>query len=132
MQSTTQSKAPTNKKSKKKKIPCSFEPKTSTYIKRPKHKKPVIDTQHAKEPVATANILESLDTSNLLEEVANQPLTAAIEKADENVVEEKMYNDVGITFIAATTFDQVMEEAKSDLEFIPNDEIMSISKDDDE
>ncbi|GKD39559.1 hypothetical protein Tco_1259766 [Tanacetum coccineum] len=52
-------------------------------------------------------------------------------KANEHV-EDQMDTDVEITFMGATVLDQVMEEVESDLEFMPNDEIMSISGDDDD
>ncbi|GJU21768.1 hypothetical protein Tco_1155110, partial [Tanacetum coccineum] len=55
----------------------------------------------------------------------------SIFRADENVVEEKMDNDFEITFMGTMAFDQVMEEAESNLKSMPNDEIMSIFGDDD-
>ncbi|GKG20703.1 hypothetical protein Tco_0380504 [Tanacetum coccineum] len=69
MQSTTQSKAPNDKKSKKKKIQSLFYPKT-----------------------ATADILESLDASDVAEEVANHPSTDAIKK--EKVVKIRVTPDL--------------------------------------
>ncbi|GKB47614.1 hypothetical protein Tco_0898367, partial [Tanacetum coccineum] len=75
VQSSTQSKAPTNKKLRKKKIPSSSEPKTSTYVRHPKQKKPVAETQHAEESWATADIIESLDASKPAKEVRSQPET---------------------------------------------------------
>ncbi|GKA26600.1 hypothetical protein Tco_0712709 [Tanacetum coccineum] len=75
VQSSTQSKAPTNKKLRKKKIPSSSKPKTSTYVRHPKQKKPVAETQHTEESWATADIIESLDASKPAEEVRSQPET---------------------------------------------------------
>ncbi|GJY37744.1 hypothetical protein Tco_0424108 [Tanacetum coccineum] len=74
----TQSKAPTNKCSKKKKIPSSSKPKTSSYVRCSKPKKPLAETQHAKEPMATVDTTKSLDACELAEEVAKQPSTTAI------------------------------------------------------
>ncbi|GJZ49574.1 hypothetical protein Tco_0603764 [Tanacetum coccineum] len=92
--SATQSKSPTDKRSKKKKITSSFKLNTSTYVRHSKFKKKVTETQHAEEPVATANTTKGIDAYELAEEV--------------------------------------MKEANSDLESLPDDEIMSISRDDDE
>ncbi|GKE97120.1 hypothetical protein Tco_1581975 [Tanacetum coccineum] len=55
VQLVTQPKAKTDKKSRKKKIPSSTQPKTSQVIRESSPPTQVADTQHAKEPVATAD-----------------------------------------------------------------------------
>ncbi|GKB99401.1 hypothetical protein Tco_0985538 [Tanacetum coccineum] len=102
-----------------------------------KPKKPLAETQHAKEPMATVDTTKSLDACELAEEVAKQPSTTAIKnehetKANENVVEDHMDTDAGITFMGATTPDKIIEEAESDVESMPDDEILFILGDDDE
>ncbi|GJR52041.1 hypothetical protein Tco_1402562 [Tanacetum coccineum] len=94
--SSTQPKATTSKKLRKKQNLPSFEPKTSTYVRRPKQKKTITETQHDEESRATAQITKGLDASNPAEEVANQPETASIEKVNENVKEDPMATDAGI------------------------------------
>ncbi|GJR36797.1 hypothetical protein Tco_1212481 [Tanacetum coccineum] len=106
VQSATQSKSSTNKKCRKNKITSSFEPNTSTYIRCPNPKKTVTETQYAEEPVAITDTTQSLDASKSAEELRSQPQTNVSEK--------------------------VMEEVESDLESMPDDEIMSISLDDNE
>nr|GFB33586.1 hypothetical protein [Tanacetum cinerariifolium]GFB33587.1 hypothetical protein [Tanacetum cinerariifolium] len=59
VQPVDQSKASTDKRSKKKKNTSSFEPKTSKIVKESHSKKQVIETQHAKESVATGCHQES-------------------------------------------------------------------------
>ncbi|GJV06356.1 hypothetical protein Tco_1344012 [Tanacetum coccineum] len=48
----------------------------------------------------------------------------------EQEMKDQVNDDVEITFMGATTFDQNMEEVESDVEFMPDDEIRSISGDD--
>ncbi|GJX37704.1 hypothetical protein Tco_0251007 [Tanacetum coccineum] len=111
---------------------------SGTTVQRPKQKKPVTETQHAEEPVATADTTQSLDASKFLTldvDLKNSRLCKDLQhpahEANEHV-EDQMDTDVEITFMGATVLDQVMEEVESDLEFMPNDEIMSISGDDDD
>ncbi|GJT77274.1 retrovirus-related pol polyprotein from transposon TNT 1-94 [Tanacetum coccineum] len=108
MQSATQSKAPTDKKSKKKKIPSSSEPKTSQYEQETK-----ID-ENMKDLLATYFGIPSLGNVEL-----NQ------------VIKEQQNDDAEITFIGTMTNDHIMEEAVSNVESMPDDEILSTSGDDD-
>ncbi|GKB76319.1 hypothetical protein Tco_0943214 [Tanacetum coccineum] len=55
VQSVVQPKVTTGRMYKKKKIPSSFEPKTSHYVKQSKSKETVADTQHVEESMVTAN-----------------------------------------------------------------------------
>ncbi|GJT39131.1 retrovirus-related pol polyprotein from transposon TNT 1-94 [Tanacetum coccineum] len=146
VQSATQSKAPTDKRSKKKKIPSSSEPKTSTFFKRSKPKKIVVETQRAEEPVATADTTKGLDASESKEEEHETKVDENIEdplatdsgihslgNVDlDQVMEEQKDDDAEITFMGTVTNDQIMEEAESDVESMLDDEILSISRDDDE
>ncbi|GJV14140.1 hypothetical protein Tco_1359463 [Tanacetum coccineum] len=147
-----QPKAPTGKKSKKKKIPSSSKSKTSHYVRRSKTKETVTDTQHAKDSMATADTIKSLDASELAEELRNQPEIVDATKVHETIVEEAVkdsfvidsgikslrnvnldelikdqkVDDAEITFVGSSPFDQEMVEADFDLESMPYDEIMSI------
>nr|GEU43242.1 hypothetical protein [Tanacetum cinerariifolium] len=146
MQSATQSKAPTDKRSKKKKIPSSFEPKTSTFVRRSKPKKTVAETQRAEEPMATTDTTKGLDASESTEEEHETKVDENIEdllatdsgicslgNVDlDQVMKEQKDDDAEITFMGTVTNDQIMEEAKSDVESMPDDETLSISRDDDE
>ncbi|GKC79089.1 hypothetical protein Tco_1129863, partial [Tanacetum coccineum] len=69
MHHVSQSKAKTNKRPKKKKIPSSFDPKVSKDVRVPSSKKPIDETQHAKETVAIADATQSIDASKLAEEL---------------------------------------------------------------
>ncbi|GJW87599.1 hypothetical protein Tco_0162939 [Tanacetum coccineum] len=89
VQYATQPKAPTDKKSKKKKNPSSSKP-TSTYVRHSKQKKPVVGLSIVEEPVATVDITISLEASKSAEDVANQPSTASIEKEHETLVDESL------------------------------------------
>ncbi|GKA39973.1 hypothetical protein Tco_0732566 [Tanacetum coccineum] len=55
MQHVTQYKAPTNKKTKRSRIPPSSKPKTSKVFRESPLKEPVADTQPTEEPVATTD-----------------------------------------------------------------------------
>ncbi|GJT54593.1 hypothetical protein Tco_0989647, partial [Tanacetum coccineum] len=172
----TQPKALTDKKSKKKKNLSSSKPNTSTYVRRFKQMKTVVETQHAEEPVATAETTQSLEASESADKVANWLETTAAKKIitpgvdpensrlckdlqhhaheiDENledplatdsgiqslgnvnldqVMEKQANNDAEITFMRVVPFDQVMKEANSNMESMPDDDIFSISRYDDE
>nr|GEW01761.1 hypothetical protein [Tanacetum cinerariifolium] len=80
----------------------------------------------------TDDIPKSLHAAKPTEEVANQHETAAIKKADENVEEDPMATDVGIISFGNLNLDQIIEDAEFDPESMPKDEIMSISRDDEE
>nr|GEU53192.1 retrovirus-related Pol polyprotein from transposon TNT 1-94 [Tanacetum cinerariifolium] len=67
-QPVTQSKAPTDLKTKKKKIPSSSQPKSPRKVRITLSKKQVTETQHAEVKVATADATKSLKASVLAEE----------------------------------------------------------------
>ncbi|GJX19598.1 reverse transcriptase domain-containing protein [Tanacetum coccineum] len=83
-----QSKASTDKKSKKKRKPPSSKPKTSKIVRESSPSIQVADTQHAEDPVTTVDATKGLDASELAEEKGNQPKTADAEKVLENIVNE--------------------------------------------
>ncbi|GJS28834.1 putative reverse transcriptase domain-containing protein, partial [Tanacetum coccineum] len=74
------SKATTDKKSKKKRNPPSFKPKTSKIFRESSLYTQVADTQHAEERVTTADATKGLDASESTEEQGNQPKTANAKK----------------------------------------------------
>ncbi|GJY91451.1 hypothetical protein Tco_0506647 [Tanacetum coccineum] len=164
MQHGVQSKASTDKKSKKKRNPPSSKPKTSKIVRESSQSTQVTDTQHAEEPVTTADATKGLDASESAEEQGNQPKTVDAEKvslgdvpldefgrADANLdADESPFNTKSETkFIGKevpkfiyngsqvnedanqgtgfSLFDQVMQEADSDLESMPGDKIESLS-----
>ncbi|GJR24267.1 hypothetical protein Tco_0972794, partial [Tanacetum coccineum] len=116
MQSVVQPKAPTGKKSKKKKIASSSDPKTLHRVSKSKSNETVDEAQHAEKLVATADTPKGLDASESAEDVDF-----------EQEMKDQVNDDVEITFLGATAFDQNMEEVESDVEFMPDDEIRSIS-----
>ncbi|GJW84586.1 retrovirus-related pol polyprotein from transposon TNT 1-94 [Tanacetum coccineum] len=80
VQHVTQSKATTNLKTKKKRIPPSSKPKSPYKFRVILPKKQVVETQHAKVTVATADVTKSLVASKLAEEQGNQLSAADAEK----------------------------------------------------
>nr|GEV98073.1 hypothetical protein [Tanacetum cinerariifolium] len=81
-QPVTQSKAPTDLKTKKNKIPSFSQPKSPHKVRATLPKKQVAQTQHAEVKVATADATKSLEASELVEEQGNQPSTAEAKKSD--------------------------------------------------
>nr|GEX60700.1 hypothetical protein [Tanacetum cinerariifolium] len=89
VQYVTKSKAPTNLKTKKKRIPPSSKPKSTHKVRVILPKKQVTETQHAEVIVATTDATKSLEASVLAEEQGNQPSTAETVKVlDQNVMEK--------------------------------------------
>nr|GEZ20709.1 hypothetical protein [Tanacetum cinerariifolium] len=86
-------KAPTNLKTKKKRISPSSKPKSPYKVRVILPKKQVTETQHAEVTVATANITKNLVASELAEE----------QVLDKNIVEE---DDVGVYSMEEPTFEQ--------------------------
>ncbi|GKC14424.1 retrovirus-related pol polyprotein from transposon TNT 1-94 [Tanacetum coccineum] len=80
VQPVTQLKAPTDLKTKRKRIPPSFKPKSPYKVRVILPKKQVTETQHAEVTVATADDTKSLVAFELAEEQVNQPLVAKAKK----------------------------------------------------
>nr|GEZ04537.1 hypothetical protein [Tanacetum cinerariifolium] len=90
VQPVIQSKATTDLKTKKKKIPPSSIPKSPYKARVILPKKQVAQTQHAEVRVATTNATKSLEAFELAEEQGNQPSIAeAVKVLDQHVKEEK-------------------------------------------
>ncbi|GKE37324.1 hypothetical protein Tco_1460729, partial [Tanacetum coccineum] len=90
VQPVTQSKAPTAKRPRKKKIPSSTQP------------------EPAKDFVVTADATKGLDASESAEVQGNQPETADATKVlDQNIIEEE---DAGVHSLEEPTFEQLMDE----------------------
>ncbi|GKB25667.1 hypothetical protein Tco_0865068 [Tanacetum coccineum] len=131
-------------------FPASPEPKTSKNARESQSKKQVTETQHAKESIAIANATKSLEASESAKELRNQPKKADAKK-DQNMymkgeespfdiefeirfsgkLDQEMNVDAYITFIGSSSIDQDIEEADSKLESMPDDEVMSISRNED-
>ncbi|GJU44677.1 hypothetical protein Tco_1201943, partial [Tanacetum coccineum] len=134
MQPVTQSKASTDLKTKKKRIPPSSKPKSSYKVKVILIKKQVAKTQQAEVIEAIADATKNLVASELAEEQGNQPLTAKAEKGqrmailnlitnsqclsnkfmhalDKNVEEE--VKDIGFVAMEEVTFERIMDEVDS-------------------
>ncbi|GJT58100.1 retrovirus-related pol polyprotein from transposon TNT 1-94 [Tanacetum coccineum] len=79
MQPVTQSKAPTVRRPRKKKIPPSTQPKALEYIRESSPTTQVVETQPVEETVATADSTKSLVTFKSVEEQVNQPKTVDAE-----------------------------------------------------
>nr|GEV11879.1 hypothetical protein [Tanacetum cinerariifolium] len=112
MQPVTQLKAPTDLKTKKKKIPPSSKPKSQYKVRVILPKKQVTETQHAEVTVATADATKSLEASELAREQVNQPLAAQAEKVLDQRVEETVHES-GLVAIEDVTFEQIMDEFDS-------------------
>ncbi|GJV13077.1 hypothetical protein Tco_1354618 [Tanacetum coccineum] len=109
VQPVTQPKAPTDLKTKKKRIPPSSKPKSPYKVRVILPKKQVAETQHAEVTVATADATKSLVASELAEEQVNQPSAAEAEKVlDQNIEEE--VKDAGFVAMEEVTFEQIMDE----------------------
>ncbi|GKE71668.1 hypothetical protein Tco_1529740, partial [Tanacetum coccineum] len=52
--------------------------------------------------------------------------------ATKNVMEEQMDTNAEITFMGDTALDQIIKEAESDVEYMPDDKIISILGDEEE
>ncbi|GKC67027.1 RNA-directed DNA polymerase, eukaryota [Tanacetum coccineum] len=76
VQSVTQSKAPIDKKTKRKRIPTSSKPEASKIVRESPSKEQTTNSQPAEEPMVTTDITQSLGASELAEEQGNQPKTA--------------------------------------------------------
>ncbi|GJZ39240.1 retrovirus-related pol polyprotein from transposon TNT 1-94 [Tanacetum coccineum] len=113
VQPVTQPKAPTDLKTKKKRIPPFSKPKSPDKVRVILLKKQVDETQHAKVIVATADDTKSLVASELAEEQVNQPLAAEAEKVlDQNVEDE--VKDTG--FVAMEDDQHVIDITPKDAE----------------
>ncbi|GJR60982.1 hypothetical protein Tco_1503144, partial [Tanacetum coccineum] len=80
VQSVTQPKAPTDLKTKKKRIPPSSKPKSPHKVRVILPKKQVAETQHAEVTMAIADTTKILVASELAEEQVNQPSAAKTKK----------------------------------------------------
>nr|GEV82468.1 hypothetical protein [Tanacetum cinerariifolium] len=133
--SLTQPKAKPDKKIKNKRNLAPSQPKSSTLVRQTRSKSTFAETQYVEDLLATTNSTPSLETSKSAEEVLNQPETADIEKEPESNKANNVdivANDAEIVSLRLIKIDEVMEDAFSDLESMPNDEIMSVSCDADE
>ncbi|GJT42467.1 hypothetical protein Tco_0951182 [Tanacetum coccineum] len=108
-QPITQSKAPTAKRPKKKKIPSSTQLdvlKSSRIVKSSSTQ--ATHLQPAKEFMVIADATKGLDAFESAEVQGNQPETADATKVlDQNIIEEK---DVGVCSLEEPTFEQLMDE----------------------
>ncbi|GKC45142.1 hypothetical protein Tco_1062864, partial [Tanacetum coccineum] len=118
LQPVTQSKAPTNLKTKKKRILPSSKPKSPYRVRVILPKKQFAKTQHAEVTEATADATKSLVASESAEEQGNQPSTAKAEKVlDQNVEMEKDVEFMAMEEVAELqsleipTVDQLLDEA---------------------
>ncbi|GKC51591.1 hypothetical protein Tco_1074336, partial [Tanacetum coccineum] len=143
VQLVSQSKASTDKRSKKKKNPSSFDPKTLKIIRESHPKKQVTMTQHAEESMATINATKRVTESQQISPKEH-------EKIVEEAMEDPLAIDSGIKSLGNVTFDELFTyqnmnvdveespfetgskikfigiEADCDLESMPDDEIMSV------
>ncbi|GJY78104.1 putative reverse transcriptase domain-containing protein [Tanacetum coccineum] len=123
VQPVTRPKAPTNLKSKNKRILPSSKPKTSNPVRDVPQNKQVTKTQPAEETVATADTTLSLVASESAEEQGNQPKTADVEKEQKQSVKKEVQSS-GLNSTGDVTFEQLMDEydqRKSNVHEIPYD-----------
>ncbi|GKE45353.1 hypothetical protein Tco_1472637 [Tanacetum coccineum] len=108
VQPVTQPKAPTDLKTKKKRIPPSSKPKSPHKVRVILLKKQVAETQHAEVTMAIADTTKILVASELAEEQVNQPSAAKTEKVlDQNVKTE--VKDAGFVAIETVAEEQYLE-----------------------
>nr|GEV20068.1 hypothetical protein [Tanacetum cinerariifolium] len=113
VQSVTQLKAPTDLKTKKKKIPPSSKPKSPYMVGIILRKKQVAETQHAEVTKATADTTLSLEASESVEEQVNQPTSIEAEKVLDQKVEETV-QESGFVAMKDVTFEKIMDEFYSE------------------
>ncbi|GJU19286.1 retrovirus-related pol polyprotein from transposon TNT 1-94 [Tanacetum coccineum] len=118
VQPVTQSKATTDLKTKKKKIPPSSKPKSPYKVRVILPKKQVAETQQVEVTVATTDATKSLEAFELAEEQGNQPSAVEVEKVlDQNVEQEKDAEFVAIEEVdeeqslEIPTVEQLLDEA---------------------
>ncbi|GKD73500.1 hypothetical protein Tco_1331782, partial [Tanacetum coccineum] len=130
VQPVTQSKAPTDLKTKKKRIPPSSKPKSPYKVRVILPKKQVAETQHVEVTVVTADATKSLVAFELANEQGNQPSAAEAKKVlYQNAEEEK---DVEFVAMEETMHDSeetadIHEDSDSDLQSMPDDDLRSVS-----
>nr|GEV74791.1 pumilio homolog 1-like [Tanacetum cinerariifolium] len=150
VQSVIQSKATTNMKTKKKKIPPSSKPKSPYKVRVILPKKQVAEARHTDVTVAAADATKSLEAFELAEEQGNQPSTAEAvkeEKDDEFVAMKEVDKEqsLEIPTVVKSVFtchiselkDQTMHDSEettdiyegsdSDLQPMPDDDLRSVS-----
>ncbi|GJX04177.1 hypothetical protein Tco_0190093 [Tanacetum coccineum] len=108
---------------------------SGTAVQQSRFKSTFAETQYAEDLLATTNSTSSLETCKSAEEVLNRPEINDIGKEPEsneanNV--ETVTDDAEIVSLGSIKIDEVIEDAFSDLESMPDDEIMSVSGDNDE
>nr|GEV60096.1 retrovirus-related Pol polyprotein from transposon TNT 1-94 [Tanacetum cinerariifolium] len=134
----TQSKAPIDLKTKKKKITYSSQPKSPCKVRITLPKKQVVETQHAEVKIVTADATKSLEVFELAEEQGNQPSTAEAEKEDAedhsmeiSTVEQqldKVDKQIKVCKIPKLQ-DHIMHDSdeSADYESMPEDDLRSVS-----
>ncbi|GKD41754.1 hypothetical protein Tco_1261961 [Tanacetum coccineum] len=135
MQLVTQPKAPTDRMTKKRRIPPSSKPKSPYKVRVILPKKQVTETQHAEVTVATADATKSL-ASESAEEQGNQPSTAEAEKKDDEFVSMEEVDEEQSKEIPTVEqlLDEIMHDSDesadvqedSDYELMPEDDLRSV------
>ncbi|GJU72069.1 hypothetical protein Tco_1263474 [Tanacetum coccineum] len=108
VQPVTQPKAPTNLKTKKKRIPPSSKPESPYKVRVILAKKPVIETQHDEVTVATIDATKSQVASELAEDQGNQPSATDAKKVQDQKIQEVKESELDP--MEDVTFDQIMDE----------------------
>nr|GEY19894.1 retrovirus-related Pol polyprotein from transposon TNT 1-94 [Tanacetum cinerariifolium] len=103
-------KAPTNLKTKKKKIPSSSQPKSPYKIRVILPKKQVVETQHAEVTVPTADATKRLKAFELAEEQRNQPSAAETKNLIEPEKIIEMEEDAEDQSMEIPTVEQLLDE----------------------
>nr|GEU60746.1 hypothetical protein [Tanacetum cinerariifolium] len=153
VQPVGQPKASTKKRPKKTKNPSSSEPKTKKIFKESQSKKQVTKTRHAKESVAIADATKSLEAFGSVEELieaalddplaidsriksmGNVSFNKLFKDQNENAKAEESPCDTGLRLSSSeksSRAGQEIEEVDSNLESTPDDEIVSVSWNDDD
>nr|GFB06351.1 hypothetical protein [Tanacetum cinerariifolium] len=108
VQPVTQSKAPTNLKTTKKRIPPSSKPKSPNKVKVILPKKKVTETQHIEVTVATADATKSQVASELEEGQGNHPSATKAEKDTRFIAMEEVAED---QYLEILVVEQLLDEA---------------------
>ncbi|GJY05664.1 retrovirus-related pol polyprotein from transposon TNT 1-94 [Tanacetum coccineum] len=108
VQPVTQPKAPTDLKTRRKKIPPSSKLESQYKVRVVSPKKPVAETQHVEVTVATVEATKSQVASESVEDQGNQPSATDAKKVQDQNIEEVKESDLDL--MEDVTFDQIMDE----------------------
>nr|GEV62598.1 hypothetical protein [Tanacetum cinerariifolium] len=109
-------KAPTDKKSRRKKNPSSSQPKTLKIVRESSRIKQVTATQHVEEPVSTADTTKSVDAFESAEVLGNRPKPTDVEKEVEEDFRIKSLGNVSFYVLYGNDLNMGADESPFNIE----------------